>query len=182
VLAGRNRSTLIIWDGPDSLPVLKALSSAENRPGKVFVSSGYLGKSMWTIDDRARDFTDITYPFRLPRDEARYTKMVESFMGITNVYGNALITLKKVYSTIKVLFQVLMDMNGQYYRDNLLDVVGMSKNFVGMGGIVTEETFPLYERFSFGPGQRYALKGCYIVQLTKGPTPELVNKSGWIIH
>ena len=39
-----------------------------------------------------------------------------------------------------------------------------------------------YERLSFGPGQRYAAKGCYIVQLTHGANPALVKKSDWVIH
>jgi len=40
-------------------------------------------------------------------------------------------------------------------------------------------TFP---RLTFGPGQRYASKGCYIVQLGKGEQQELIKKSEWIIH
>jgi hypothetical protein len=41
---------------------------------------------------------------------------------------------------------------------------------------------PLYERISFGPGQRYASKGCYIVQLSDGDRPELVRKTDWVVH
>ena len=65
-----------------------------------------------------------------------------------------------------------MDMKGNYYRDNFLDVIGMMDDL----------EVPLYERLSFGPGQRYASKGCYIVQLSKGEKPELVKKSDWVIH
>jgi len=39
-----------------------------------------------------------------------------------------------------------------------------------------------FERISFGPGQRYASKGCFIVQVSKGAKPELVRKSDWVIH
>ena len=66
----------------------------------------------------------------------------------------------------------LMYMRGNYYRDNFLDVIGM---------IMDHET-PLYERISFGSGQRYASKGCYIVQLTTGAKPDLAKKSPWVIH
>ena len=71
---------------------------------------------------------------------------------------------------------------GQYYRDALLDSVDMGRGSLTMGPAVQDETYPLYERFSFGPGQRYASKGCYIVQLSKGPKPELVKRSDWVIH
>ena len=40
----------------------------------------------------------------------------------------------------------------------------------------------IYPRLSFGSGQRYASKGCYMVQLTKGPDPQLVKVSDWVIH
>jgi hypothetical protein len=40
----------------------------------------------------------------------------------------------------------------------------------------------VYPRLSFGPGQRYASKGCYIIQLSKGPKPELIKRSEWVIH
>jgi hypothetical protein len=35
---------------------------------------------------------------------------------------------------------------------------------------------------SFGTGQRYASKGCYVVQLSEGPKPELAKRSEWIIY
>ena len=37
-------------------------------------------------------------------------------------------------------------------------------------------------RISFGTGQRFASRGCFIVQLSHGDVPELVKKSGWIVH
>jgi hypothetical protein len=37
-------------------------------------------------------------------------------------------------------------------------------------------------RLSFGGGQRYASKGCYVVQLSEGPAPVLIKKSEWVIY
>jgi hypothetical protein len=39
-----------------------------------------------------------------------------------------------------------------------------------------------YERISFGPGQRYVSKGCYIIQLGPGDIPDLLPRSEWVIH
>jgi hypothetical protein len=63
-------------------------------------------------------------------------------------------------------------MKEQFYRDYFLDIIAMSQDL----------DVPLYERLSFGPGQRYASKGCYIVQLGPGKKPELIKRSEWVIH
>jgi hypothetical protein len=39
-----------------------------------------------------------------------------------------------------------------------------------------------YPHLSFGPGQRYASKGCYVVQVSAGEKPQLIDKSGWITY
>ena len=57
-------------------------------------------------------------------------------------------------------------------RDNLLDIMSMSMDLVVKD----------YERLSFGPGQRYGSKGCYIIQLGPGAEPALLPRSEWVIH
>jgi len=202
LLARERPATLIVWDGSEALPALESLPAGKNRPETVLVSSGYLGKSMWTLGEQLRDFTYITYPFRLPQDP---------YMGNVKVGDDTQIISKQLYTVILLLHLALIDISGQYYRDNLLDVMGMGRSAgmgmdevakentyplfgrfsfgpgqhyasMGVGEVAKENTYPLYEHFSFGPGQRYASKGCYIVQLTKGPKPELIKKSNWITY
>ena len=72
----------------------------------------------------------------------------------------------------QLLSNLLMEMRGNYYRDNLLDVAGM----------MADQYYPLYGRISFGTGQRYAARGCFIVQLSHGANPELLKKSSWVLH
>jgi hypothetical protein len=93
-------------------------------------------------------------------------------MGIKSFSADTTRIENQTYAIIEILTMALMDMKGNYYRDNFLDVIGM---------VMDQET-PLYDRISFGPGQRYASKGCYIVQLGPGAKPELVKKSEWVIH
>ena len=190
LLTKEKPAVLVIWDGSNSTTSLDHLDTSKHRPAMVIVSSTYTGNEIYALPEQIRDFVYITYPFRLPQDEVRYTDITESFMGTRPVSHQAQIIQKQIYAAYLVLSQALTEMNGEYYRDNLLDVIGMGMNSMmssgmtmGAIGIVEpDSTFPLYERFSFGPGQRYASKGCYIVQLTHGPAPHLVKKSGWVIH
>jgi len=162
---------ILLWDGPEALPALDLLATGNDRPDTVIVSSGYLGKSLWTLGDQAREFTCLTYPYRLPQDEARQKAYLMT-KGKMDVKGDAELVLKRTHSLILVLAQAVMDLRGDYYRDRFLDAISMMQDLQA----------PLYERLSFGPGQRYASKGCYIVQLTKGPDPQMVKKSAWVIH
>ena len=177
---------LIIWDGPDALPAIEGLPAAGVKPEMVIVSSGYLGKAMWKLKEEARDLTYITYPFRLPQDEARFGRYDDLSKKSRELGDDVQTVLKQSYTITLVLTQLLVNMKGQYFRDNLLDVIGMGRSGAGMGmgtgTVEQDETYPLYERVSFGPGQRYASKGCYIVQLARGSRHELIKKSDWAAH
>ena len=78
----------------------------------------------------------------------------------------------KVAALYTVLTGLFMSLESNYYRDYMYDIIDGSM-------LVVSSPF---ERISFGPGQRYASKGCFIVQVSKGAKPELVRKSDWVIH
>ena len=80
------------------------------------------------------------------------------------------VTLTK--SLTQLFYPLLIELKGNYYRDNLLDTIGM----------MADQQYPLHGRVSFGTGQRYAAKGCYLVQLGHGVNPELIKKSEWDIQ
>jgi ABC-type branched-subunit amino acid transport system substrate-binding protein len=172
VCAEQKPSVVMLWGGPEVVPLLETFATATNKPGMVFVSSGYLGSDIWTLKDEVRPFTYITYPFRLSRGDEISRTAVEPLMKKRIGAGNAEMVQKRAYSITVMLSELLMDMRGNFYRDNFLDVLGM----------MDDQTLPLYERLSFGPGQRYASKGCYIVQLSKGPEPQLIKRSDWVSH
>jgi hypothetical protein len=144
---------MVLWDGPDALDELESLAADRDRPGAVIVSSSYVGKGFRSLPEQTRSFTYLTWPYRLPRDEANFKGVAEAFIGINAVRGDAQRVAKQVYIAAQVLSQAIMDMNGSYYRDNLLDVVGMaSMNFGGMmGNVLPDQLYPLYERLSFRP-------------------------------
>ena len=164
-------AVILLWDGPEVMAGLEHLISAGNGKGIVIVSAGYLGKGIWSLKEQLRDRTYITYPYRFPKAPLTY-KPSNMAMGLRYFSPDATKIENQTYSVIEVLSMALMDMRGNYYRDNFLDVIGM----------IMDQEVPLFERLSFGPGQRYASKGCYIVQLSKDAKPELIKKSDWVIH
>ena len=80
----------------------------------------------------------------------------------------------KAYFIGWMLSAALARMGDASYRDYLLDTMDM----------MNDQTYTIaaYERVSFGPGQRYASKGCYVVQLGPGPRPQLLKRSDWVVR
>jgi hypothetical protein len=163
---------LLLWDGATALPALQHLATNGNNPGPVFVSAGYLESDLWSIPEAARGFTRITYPYRLSQTKTNNSDNNEASKKASPAGIDSEVIMKQSNITAQMLTLSLMDLRGNYYRDNLLDVIGMMK----------DQDSQLYERLSFGPGQRYASKGCYIVQLANGANPELIKKSDWVIY
>ena len=174
LIVGEKPDVVVIWDNNSAVPAINSLPAGALRPAlKIVVSAGYLGTSYENLGEQVRGNTYLTYAQRLPQDE----KTREAFFygaepderkrtsGISDV-------AKRTYPLTRILSQALMEMKEQFYRDYLFDLIGMIKDL----------EVPMYERMSFGPGQRYASKGCYVVQLGKGSKPELISRSDWVIH
>jgi len=171
ISANKKPSVKILWDGPLALAGLDRLTSIGNAQTSYIISAGYLGKDIRTLKEQQRQSTYITYPYRIPKVATDF-RPSSMGMGTKSFSADATKIENQSYAIIEILTMALMDMKGNYYRDNFLDVIGM----------IMDQEVPLYERLSFGPGQRYASKGCYIVQLGNGPTPQLIKKSDWVIH
>ncbi|MBC8017593.1 MAG: ABC transporter substrate-binding protein [Verrucomicrobia bacterium] len=193
----KHPSALMLWTAGGTLAALESLTAHKERTKMVFVSSTLLQQDLWAIPEKARGFTYISYPYRLDEGKDLYTVNSKLWLQKRNIpvsdkristrmfsLSNALLEpflvvrrdfnpkgLGKGQVTMENQFEMMMHVRRNYYRDYLFDVIGMfdDKNSID------------YERLSFGPGQRYASKGCYIVQLSPGLKPEMVKKSDWVI-
>jgi hypothetical protein len=170
--ASKKQAIILLWLDSKDLSSIDMLADAPDRPKMVFLSSTLLGKEMYVLPQKIRDIIYITFPYRLPVD---FAKSEPSFAGLikNNQYpAEYPITRAKINFNLMILNKALFMMKGHFYRDRLLEVVDMMQD---------ETTMSLYPRLSFGPGQRYLSKGCYIVKLGDGVTPNMTPVSGWVI-
>lgn len=165
-------TAILLWTGPEILPALNSISKSPTALKFVFASSGYLKKDIWNVPEKARGITYITYPYRLPQELSPDYGTSPALISSNAERNNDQRISTKAQAITEVLQLGLLHMNRNYYRDTFLDVISM----------IPDQTPLDYERLSFGPGQRYASKGCNIVQLTEGANPVLVKKSDWVIH
>lgn len=163
-------ATVLFWGGAEVMSMLEGIAADKDFP-ELYVSSRYLGNAVWTVPDHLRDKVYITYPYRLPESEKEFAGYAETFqLGKLNKKDEHRIA-SRTFSMVHLFLAGLKELKLDFYRDTLLDVIGM----------LPDQYLPDFERYSFGPGQHYASKGCYIVQLGKGDKPKLVKKSDWVV-
>lgn len=162
--------TVVIWSGDDVVPTLTGVAPNSKLP-QVVVSARYLGMAMTTIPPALRSKVLITYPYRLPQDETTFAGYADILSLGKLKHPDEKRIASRTFSLVHIFLQGLKEMKLDYYRDTLLDVLGMRP----------DQYLPDFERYSFGPGQRYASKGCYIVQLDQETAPRLIKKSDWVV-
>jgi hypothetical protein len=175
LLTQHKPGVLLLWTSAALLPGLPTLLGQLSAPGMVFVSSSYLGKQTTGIPETVRDRVYITYPYRLTPYVGPKTGGFDSrvpLLASARDFGNRRIASRSAAMLQQATLQGLNRIYDNLYRDHLLDIMSMQMDL-----IVRD-----YERFSFGPGQRYVSKGCYIIQLGPGAEPALLPRSEWVIH
>ncbi|MCF6178954.1 MAG: ABC transporter substrate-binding protein [Geopsychrobacter sp.] len=170
IIKTQNPAAVVVWDDASALPALQKIAQTEGWKGLLLTSGTWLGDKIWTLPADMRKKLYLTWPYRLPHENARFNISLKRILSGRSLDDFNFEVISKSYITNEVLGKALKDMRGEYYRDFFLDSIDM----------LPDTYFPLYERLSFGQGQRFASKGCFIVQLGKGENPQLERRSEWV--
>lgn len=170
----RKNTVLLLWLDDKDLPAIGNLTQGQNGPRMVFVSSSLMGQGLYSLPEKVRSFVYITYPYRLPQEDKGFRAIVEAWLRNNKIPASNLTIESQMYDLVAVLSEPLSMLKSDFYRDYLLEQIDMMED--------QSANIALYPHLSFGPGQRYASKGCYIVQLTEGARAKLVKRSEWVIH
>ncbi len=169
----RGSTVVLLWL-EDADEALRTLASLRARPRMVFVSSSLLRSDVTAIPDGLREMVYLTYPYSLPREKEKMLPQsaVESYLHSRNIPVTDLKIQAKTWFLGVMLARILKEMRSEFHRDFFLERMEMLTN--------QDSAIAVYPRLTFGPDQRYASKGCYIVQVTPGPNPTLAKRSDWV--
>ena len=174
-LAAENRgAVLVLWLDGDDLSSIGELAATELRPPMVLASSSMLGQAALSLPEAVRAFTFLTKADSFPKDEKRSRLATERWLEAKKLEITNLEIQAKMYFLGWTLAPMVKMMRDDFYRDYFFDIVDMMRD--------QYYAIAVYPRLSFGPGQRYASKGCYIVQVTGGDEPKLEKRSNWVVH
>jgi hypothetical protein len=174
LLREEHPQVLMLWLEDDVAPLLDKLTSHKDRPAKIIVAAGLLGDDLSLVPEPARDFTFITYPYSLPGEKKRAITAVKHWLGVREIPVTNLRLQANVYFLGWMLSGSIRGMRNEFYREYFMEAMDMM--------VDQDWAVAAYPRLSFGPGQRYASKGCYMVQLGPGAEPELKQKGEWVVH
>jgi len=165
---------VMIWLPADDLTQSAALADWSSPPALAVVSADMLSGKYARLPERIRDFTYLTHIYSMPDEKPKSLLALHRWLKVREIPVTDEVIQAKVYFLGWMLSGAVKHMRRNFYRDHFLDIWDM----------MNDETYAIavYPRISFGPGQRYAAKGCYMVQLTKDPEPQLVRRSDWLIH
>jgi len=167
-------AAVLLWLDATDIERLERSNIDSPTPVQLMLASGLLGSDLSLVPERLRQAILVTYPYSLPEDAKLGTLALKRWLKIRNLPSRDLRIESKMYFLGWMLSGVIGQLRNDFYRDYLLDVVDMMLD--------QDYAIAAYPRLSFGPGQRYASKGCYIVRVGSGPDPELIPISDWVVR
>ncbi len=149
---------------------------AENGNGQfiVMVSSTLIDYDFSTLPDKLQDNLKITHPYSLHYNETRSRFSVKRWLEARKIPINHFEIQAKMYFLGWMLPGAIKNIRSEFFRDYFMEGFDMM--------IDQDYSIAVYPRLTFGNGQRYASKGCYIVRLPKVQTADVEQVSNWIIY
>ena len=173
-LAKLHPESTLVWLPADDIAGMEQLDQGATTPSKLIFSSTLLQEEFDKIPENLRAKSLVAYPFRLPEDMQPRVRFVTKWLEVRKEPATSMTIQSNAYFLNWMMTGVLRMMGDDFYRDYFLDVIDM----------MNDETYAIvnYPRLSFGPAQRYASKGCFLVSVDAGENPEVQAQSPWVIH
>ncbi len=167
--------TLLLWlDNASAAQVFESDIFKNSPDQMLFLSTSLLAGEVSMIPGNMRDSVFLTHPHSLPEDYDTKSMVLKLWLKSRNLAVTNKDIQSKMYFLGWMLPGAIKHMRSEFYRDYFLESFDMM--------IDQDYAVAVYPRLSFGPGQRYAAKGCYIVQLTGDDITEVKMVGDWVVN
>lgn len=162
---------LVLWLQREELQELFDLP--QGGAADLLLSWRLLGRQQ-DIPQPWRQRLSLTYPYRLPKQLNSRLSFVRSWLKLKHLPVTNIEIQAQMYFLGWLLTGSSRMMGDDFYRDYFLDVIDMMNDEV-----YAIATVP---RVSFGAGQRFAVKGCYVVRMEEKDPQDLVPLTPWVVY
>jgi len=166
---------VLLWLAAEDLAeALRGQIEDRGRDVMLFASASLLDGKLDLIPAGMRSRFYVTYPESLPEENKYRSMALQQWLKLRGIPVTNLAIQSRMYFLGWMLPDAMKYMRGEFHRDYFLEAFDMMTD--------QDAAIAVFPRLSFGPGQRYASKGCYVVQLSGNESPELVKVSDWVIN
>lgn len=163
--------TLVLWLGPDHIRELENVTL--DNASEIYISHGLAGENHDELSESVSHRIRLVYPYALPGREPPRIYRLRAWMRSRGVKLTHPRLQLNTFFALSITDHALMHLLEDYSRDYLIESIEHeTENWLNAGN---------YPHLSLGPGQRFASRGAYIVQLNGGAKPRLEPVGNWIV-
>jgi hypothetical protein len=162
----------VLWLARKALASLEAQGWRSPAATRIYLSSTLLDGDIGTMPLAVQEGVRMAHPFAVPEELPFRLRRIGAWLtsrrlGLVRPRIQAQTNLACL-----IAGEGLMHIKWYFQRDYFLDAIDHVTGIAPLSAV--------YPRVSFGPGQRYLAKGCYILALGTGPEGPLVRRASWI--
>lgn len=165
--------TLVLWLAAPQLAQAQSLTSAVSPVKAVYLSSGLLDGHSSAIKPDAKGRLRLVYPEDLPAAREARLAVVKRWMHDNGIAPGDEKVLVNAYLAATATGMMVTHSKDTYSREFLVERM---EHRLG-----TANELSIYPHLSLGPGQRFASKGSYIMQIGGEDYGQLTPLSDWIV-
>jgi hypothetical protein len=144
---------------------------ATTSPGRVYLSSIYLGADVDDIDNFNHDGVFLAHTFELPGQADAARRRFEAWARSRSVEVSAPRAQAEAFYASLALGDMLKHMGRFYIRDYMLDMLEHAQGLM--------QWVPYHPRTTIGPRQRFLSKGGYVLRIKEGRVE--TDNAEWIL-
>ena len=165
-------SVIVYWLDANDLLAISESAGANNEHPERYFSSTLINATMETIPIALRKGGHLLHPFAL--NEKRQKQLLRTNLWLQS--KNIAVTDQRIqadaYFVATLTRGAVHKIQGNFSRDYFIErIEHMVENTLSPS---------IYPRLSLGPRQRFASKGCYIIDLNEPDTAAVSNQPIWI--
>ncbi len=165
---------LLSWLARDDFHSLQALPGLLQKTTLIVGSTQVLKQDFSFIEAELKEKILLTYPASIEKDKKNSRFAVKRWLKARKIEETYFDIQAKMYFLGWMLPGALKGMRSEFFREYFMEGFDMM--------IDQDYAIAVYPRLTFGPGQRYTSKGCYLVKLSDDPGTGLVPASDWVIY
>jgi mono/diheme cytochrome c family protein len=162
----------MLWLGQEDL--------AELGPGfelgsgaRIYLSSTLLDGDVSALPDTMRARSSAVHPYTLPEELKSRAGRVRGWLRSRKIDGPHERVRAQTYFACMMVGDALGHIKRYFYRDYFMDSLEHADRMAVYSAF--------YPRLSFGPGQRYLAKGCYVVPLGGDREQAPSARTSWVV-